>query len=254
LAKEGREAKRSDAIAARDDKYATKRLYTADAIADGNVKETPLSAADFKSFFGEDYEIGTDANGLPKMGSRINRQLQNRFLTWASVNKRKATMSAYQDWVANDPAANSLVTQNNNQGVIGAGVLKGYAAPDTSGGAGVDVSDFSSTAQSSTGNKAQKPTGLTIPKVTATATYDKMQRKSENMRSSDYQKYEQSMPSTIPPNAVQKTDANGGIYYELKASKTNPSPPDGFFRKSDNYRSPDYNVFISNTTGFASSN
>jgi len=37
LAKEGREAKRSDAIAARDDKYATKRLYTADAIADGNV-------------------------------------------------------------------------------------------------------------------------------------------------------------------------------------------------------------------------
>jgi len=257
LAKEGREAKRSDAIAKRDHKYAVDRLYTADAIADGNVKpeeETPLSAADFKSFFGEDYEIGTDANGLPKMGSRINRQLQNRFLTWASVNKRKATMSAYQDWVANDPAAQSLSLNNKNQNVIGAGVLKGYAAPDISNGEQIDLSDFSSTAQSSTGNKAQKPTGLTIPKVTATATYDKMQRKSENMRSSDYQKYEQSMPSTIPPNAVQKTDANGGIYYELKASKTNPSPPDGFFRKSDNYRSPDYNVFISNTTGFASSN
>jgi len=68
---------------------------------------------------------------------------------------------------------------NKNQNVIGAGVLKGYAAPDTSNGEQIDLSDFSSTAQSSTGNKAQKPTGLTIPKVTATATYDKMQRKSK---------------------------------------------------------------------------
>jgi len=217
-------------------------------------KETPYSATDLKALFTEEYEVGTDANGLPKMGSRINRQLQNRFLIWATNNGKKASPLTYQLWVASDPAANSLVTQNNNQGVIGAGVLKGFAEPNISNGEQIDLSDFSSTAQSSTGNKAQKPTGLTIPKVTATATYDKMQRKSENMRSSDYQKYEQSMPSTIPPNAVQKTDANGGIYYELKASKTNPSPPDGFFRKSDNYRSPDYNVFISNTTGFASSN
>ena len=128
LAKEDREAKRSDAIAARDDKYATKRLYTADAIADGNVKpekETPLSAADFKSFFGEDYEISTDANGLTKMGNRINRALQNRFLTWASVNKRKATMSAYQDWVATDPAAQSLASPNKDIDMNGKGVLKG---------------------------------------------------------------------------------------------------------------------------------
>lgn len=128
LAKEGREAKRSDAIAARDDKYATKRLYTADAIADGNVKpekETPLSAADFKSLFGEDYEIGKDANGLPKMGNHINRALQNRFLAWASVNKRKATMSAYQDWVANDPAAQSLASPNKDIDMNGKGVLKG---------------------------------------------------------------------------------------------------------------------------------
>ena len=145
LAKEEREAKRSDEIAKRDHKYAVDRLYVADSISDGNEKEkrkeTPLSAADLKYFFGEDYEIGTDANGLPKMGSRINRQLQNRFLKWASVNKRKATMSAYQDWVANDPAAQSLSLNNENQDVIGAGVLKGYAVPDTSGGAGVDVSD-----------------------------------------------------------------------------------------------------------------
>lgn len=129
LAKEGREAKRSDAIAARDDKYATKRLYTADAIADGNVKpekETPLSAADFKSLFGEDYEIWKDANGLPKMGNRINRQLQNKFLAWASVNKRKATMSAYQDWVATDPAAQSLDETNKDIDMNGKGVLKGF--------------------------------------------------------------------------------------------------------------------------------
>ena len=102
LAKEDREAKRSDAIAKRDNKYAVDRLYVADSIADGNEKpETPLSASDLKSLFGEDYEIGKDANGLPKMGNRIDRQLQNKFLAWASVNKRKATMSAYQDWVAN---------------------------------------------------------------------------------------------------------------------------------------------------------
>ena len=257
IAAEERAAKRSDAIAARDDKYATKRLYTADAIADGNEKpekETPLSAADFKSFFGEDYEISTDANGLTKMGNRINRALQNRFLTWASVNKRKATMSAYQDWVANDPAAQSLSLNNKNQNVIGAGVLKGYAAPDTSGGAGVDVSDFNSANKVNAGGNPQKPTGLSIPKVTATATYDKMQRLSENMRSPDYQKYTESMPNEIPVEAAQKTDMDGGLYYELLASKKYPSPPDGFMRKSNNYRSPDYNVFVSNSTGFASSN
>ena len=257
LAKEERAAKRSDAIAARDDKYATKRLYTADAIADGNEKpekETPLSAADFKNFFGEDYEISTDANGLTKMGNRINRALQNRFLTWASVNKRKATMSAYQDWVANDPAAQSLASPNKNQNIIGVGILKGYAAPDTSGGAGVDVSDFNSANQVNAGGNPQKPTGLSIPKVTATATYDKTQRLSKNMRSPDYQKYTESMPNEIPVEATQKTDMDGGLYYELLASKKYPSPPDGFMRKSNNYRSPDYNVFVSNSTGFASSN
>ncbi len=145
LAKEGREAKRSDAIAARDDKYATKRLYTADSIADGNVKpekETPLSAADFKSFFGEDYEIGTDANGLTKMGNRINRALQNRFLTWASVNKRKATMSAYQDWVANDPAAQSLASPNKDIDMNGKGVLKGVPVIGLEGESGaIELND-----------------------------------------------------------------------------------------------------------------
>ena len=121
LAKEERAAKRSDAIAARDDKYAVDRLYTADAIADGNVKpekETPLSASDLKSLFGEDYEIGKDANGLPKMGNRIDRQLQNKFLAWASVNKRKATMSAYQDWVANGNQGQPQPKQDKNSGNV----------------------------------------------------------------------------------------------------------------------------------------
>jgi hypothetical protein len=116
----------------------------ADSISDGNVKpekETPLSASDLKSLFGEDYEIGKDANGLPKMGNRINRQLQNKFLAWATSKGKKATPLAYQLWVASDPAAQSLASPNKDQNIIGAGVLKGYAAPDTSGGAGVDVSD-----------------------------------------------------------------------------------------------------------------
>ena len=257
LAKEEREAKRSDAIAKRDHKYAVDRLYTADSISDGNEKpekETPLSASDLKSLFGEDYETGKDANGLPKMGNRINRQLQNKFLAWATSKGKKATPLAYQLWVASDPAAQSLASPNKDQNIIGAGVLKGYAAPDTSGGAGVDVSDFNSANQVNAGGNPQKPTGLSIPKVTATATYDKMQRLSKNMRSPDYQKYTESMPNKIPVEAAQKTDMDGGLYYELLASKKYPSPPDGFMRKSNNYKSPDYNVFISNSTGFASSN
>ena len=121
LAKEDREAKRSDAIAKRDHKYAVDRLYTADSIADGNVKpekETPLSASDLKSLFGEDYETGKDANGLPKMGNRINRQLQNKFLAWASVNKRKATMSAYQDWVSIGNQGQPQPKQDKNSGNV----------------------------------------------------------------------------------------------------------------------------------------
>ena len=217
-------------------------------------KETPYSATDLKALFTEEYEVGTDANGLPKMGSRINRQLQNRFLIWATNNGKKASPLTYQLWVSSDPAAQSLSLNNKNQDIIGAGVLKGYAAPDTSGGAGVDVSDFNSANQVNAGGNPQKPTGLSIPKVTATATYDKMQRLSENMRSPNYQKYTESMPNEIPVEATQKTDMDGGLYYELLASKKYPSPPDGFMRKSNNYRSPDYNVFVSNSTGFASSN
>jgi len=128
LAKEGREAKRSDAIAKRDHKYAVDRLYVADSISDGNVKpekETPLSASDLKSLFGEDYEIGKDANGLPKMGNRINRQLQNKFLAWATSKGKKATPLAYQLWVATDPAAQALSTQSGDMG--GNGVLKGFS-------------------------------------------------------------------------------------------------------------------------------
>ena len=118
LAKEERAAKRSDAVAKRDNKYAVDRLYVADSITDGNEKETPLSASDLKSLFGEDYEIGKDANGLPKMGNRIDRQLQNKFLAWASVNKRKATMSAYQDWVANGNQGQPQPKQDKNSGNV----------------------------------------------------------------------------------------------------------------------------------------
>jgi hypothetical protein len=247
LAKEEREAKRSDAIAARDDKYATKRLYTADAIADGNVKETPLSAADFKSFFGEDYEIGTDDNGLPKMGSRINRQLQNRFLTWASVNKRKATMSAYQDWVANDPAAQSLASPNKDQNVIGVGVLKGYAAPDTSGGAAVDVSDAP---KLNLGNQGAAqpvsgaPKALTVNPSAAS-----------NQQSATPTEESIAKPVT-KTQVVSKRQGRGGqmsapktiIYQEIQGKFRDPIP-DGFKRKKAPFgtdvRTPEYNVFVS---------
>ena len=229
LAKEGREAKRSDAIAARDDKYATKRLYTADAIADGNVKpekETPLSAADFKSLFGEDYEIGKDANGLPKMGNRINRQLQNRFLTWASVNKRKAMMSTYQDWVANDPAAQSLASPNKDIDMNGKGVLKGYSAPDTSGGAGVDVSDAP---KLNLGNQGAVPKSLTIPRPVPTVSYENMPIKS------------------VTKTAVKQGRGGGSYtYQEVLATRDMPIPPEGFKRKSLSERDPNFNVFVSN--------
>ena len=226
LAKEDREAKRSDAIAARDDKYATKRLYTADAIADGNVKETPLSAADFKSFFGEDYEIGTNANGLPKMGNRINRALQNRFLTWASVNKRKATMSAYQDWVANDPAAQSLDETNKDIDMGGNGVLKGFSV---TGLEEINKADMANRPPLVAGNQsaaqpASSVSGLTIPRPVPTATYE------------------------VPPpiGATRIGNPRIGTFYQVNQSKDMPVPPDGFKRLSVNPRSPDFNVFVSN--------
>ena len=167
LAKEEREAKRSDAIAKRDHKYAVDRLYTADSINDGNEKpekETPLSAADFKSFFGEDYEISTDANGLTKMGNRINRALQNRFLTWASVNKRKATMSAYQDWVANDPAAQSLASPNKDIDMNGKGVLKGVPVIGLEGEAGaIELNDRQPVSVEKPSSSAAQPASPVSP-------------------------------------------------------------------------------------------
>lgn len=228
LAKEGREAKRSDAIAARDDKYATKRLYTADAIADGNVKpekETPLSAADFKSLFGEDYEIWKDANGLPKMGNRINRQLQNKFLAWASVNKRKATMSAYQDWVATDPAAQSLDETNKDIDMNGKGVLKGFPVIGLEEVNKADMDDRSPLVVGNQGaaKPASSVSGLTIPRPVPTATYE------------------------VPPpiGATRIGNPRIGNFYQVNQSKDMPVPPDGFKRLSVNPRSPDFNVFVS---------
>ena len=229
LAKEGREAKRSDAIAARDDKYATKRLYTADAIADGNVKpekETPLSAADFKSFFGEDYEIGTDANGLPKMGNRINRALQNRFLTWTSVNKRKATMSVYQDWVANDPAAQSLASPNKDIDMNGKGVLKGFSV---TGLEEVNKADMDDRSPLVVGNQGAVPKSLTIPRPVPTVSYE-------------------NMPIKSVTKTATKQGRGGGryTYQEVLATRDMPVPPEGFKRKSLSERDPNFNVFVSN--------
>ena len=61
------------------------------------------------------------------------------------------------------------------------------------------------------------------------------------------------MPEEVPIEAVKKTDATGRFFIlSLKIAKY-PIPPNGFMRKSNNSRSPDYNVFISNTSGFSSS-
>ena len=229
LAKEERAAKRSDAIAARDDKYATKRLYTADAIADGNEKpekETPLSAADFKNFFGEDYEISTDANGLTKMGNRINRALQNRFLTWASVNKRKATMSAYQDWVANDPAAQSLASPNKDIDMNGKGVLKDFSVTGLSTDAAAVQLDKLPLNLS---NQGAVPKSLTIPRPVPTVSYE-------------------NMPIKSVTKTATKQGRGGGryTYQEVLATRDMPVPPEGFKRKSLSERDPNFNVFVSN--------
>ena len=128
IAKEGREAKTAATKAATEHGYKMSELGEAGRQARLNIKpekETPLSAADLKSLFGEDYEIGKDANGLPKMGNRINRQLQNKFLAWATSKGKKATPLAYQLWVATDPAAQALSTQSGDMG--GNGVLKGFS-------------------------------------------------------------------------------------------------------------------------------
>ena len=249
LAKEEREAKRSDAIAARDDKYATKRLYTADAIADGNVKpekETPLSAADFKSFFGEDYEIGTDANGLPKMGNRINRALQNRFLTWASVNKRKATMSAYQDWVANDPAAQSLASPNKDIDMNGKGVLKGVPVIGLEGEAGaIELNDRKPVSVEKPSSSAAQPaspvSGLTVrPPAQA-------QEKTEVATPAKPVKKVQVLTKISGIHNLKKETKINNPYQEIQGKYGDPIP-DGFKRKSSygDIYGKEYNTFVSN--------
>ena len=226
LAKEDREAKRSDAIAKRDHKYAVDRLYVADSITDGNEKETPLSAADFKSLFGEDYEIGKDANGLPKMGNHINRALQNRFLTWASVNKRKATMSVYQDWVANDPAAQSLASPNKDIDMNGKGVLKDFSV---TGLEEVNKADMDNRPPLVLGNQGAVPKSLTIPRPVPTVSYENMPIKS------------------VTKTATKQGRGGGSYtYQEVLSTRDMPVPPEGFKRKSLSERDPNFNVFVSN--------
>jgi hypothetical protein len=249
LAKEERAAKRSDAIAARDDKYATKRLYTADAIADGNVKpekETPLSAADFKSFFGEDYEIGTDANGLTKTGNRINRALQNRFLTWASVNKRKATMSAYQDWVANDPAAQSLASPNKDIDMNGKGVLK-LVPIGLEGEAGaIELNDrqpVSVEKPSSSAAKPASPVGLTVKPPAQTKENTEVATPAKPV------KKVQVLTKISGMRGSEKQTKTNNPYQEIQGKFGDPIP-NGFKRKKASWdvdvRRPEYNVFVSN--------
>ena len=182
------------------------------------------------------------------MGSRINRALQNRFLTWASVNKRKATMSAYQDWFANDPAAQSLASPNKDQNVIGIGVLKGYAAPDTSGGAGVDVSDAPKLELGNQGAAqpvSGAPKALTVNPTSATSSQQNATPTEESI----------AKPVT-KTQVVSKRQGRGGqmsapktiIYQEIQGKFGDPIP-DGFKRKKAPFgtdvRTPEYNVFVS---------
>jgi len=128
LAKEEREAKRNAEEYALQHKYKVGEIRETGRQTRLNTKpekDTPYSASDLKTLFSEEYEIGTDANGLPKMGSRINRQLQNKFLAWATSKGKKATPLAYQLWVATDPAAQSLASPNKDIDMNGKGVLKG---------------------------------------------------------------------------------------------------------------------------------
>ena len=248
LAKEDREAKRSDAIAKRDNKYAVDRLYVADSITDGNEKETPLSASDLKSLFGEDYEIGKDANGLPKMGNRINRALQNRFLAWASVNKRKATMSAYQDWVANDPAAQSLASPNKDIDMNGKGVLKGVPVIGLEGESGaIELNDrqpVSVEKPSSSAAKPASPVGLTV-KPPAQA-----QEKTEVATPAKPVSKTQLVQTHVgTKRGLQQIVPKNNPYQEIQGKFGDPIP-NGFKRKKANWdtdvRSPEYNVFVSN--------
>ena len=247
LAKEDREAKRSDAIAARDDKYATKRLYTADSISDGNVKETPLSASDLKSLLGEDYEIGKDANGLPKMGNRINRQLQNKFLAWASVNKRKATMSAYQDWVATDPAAQSLASPNKDIDMNGKGVLKDIPVKGLEEINKVDMSGKPPLVLG--GQGAAKPASPVSRLTVRPPAQAQAQENTEVAIPAKPVKKVQVLTKISGMRGSEKQTKTNNPYQEIQGKFGDPIP-DGFKRKKSPFgtdiRTPEYNVFVSN--------
>ena len=236
LAKEERAAKRSDAVAKRDNKYAVDRLYVADSITDGNEKETPLSASDLKSLFGEDYEIGKDVNGLPKMGNRINRQLQNKFLAWATSKGKKATPLAYQLWVASDPAAQSLASPNKDIDMNGKGVLKGVPVIGLEGESGAielndrqPVSVEKPSATKTPTAKPSTPKSLTVPRPIPTVSYENMPIKS------------------VTKTAVRQGRGGGSYtYQEVLSTRDMPVPPEGFKRKSLSERDPNFNVFVSN--------
>jgi len=259
LAKEDREAKRSDAVAKRDNKYAVDRLYVADSISDGNVKpekETPLSASDLKSLFGEDYEIGKDANGLPKMGNRINRQLQNKFLAWATSKGKKATPLAYQLWVATDPAAQALSTQSGDMG--GNGVLKGFSV---TGLEEVNKADMDNRPPLVLGNQgAAKPVSVEKPSSSAAQPASPVSGLTVRPPAQAQENTEVAIPAK-PVKKVQVLTKISGMRGSEKQTKTN-NPyqeiqgkfrdpiPDGFKRKKAPFgtdiRTPEYNVFVSN--------
>jgi len=227
IAKEGREAKTAATKAATEHGYKMSELGEAGRQARLNIKpekETPLSAADLKSLFGEDYEIGKDANGLPKMGNRINRQLQNKFLAWATSKGKKATPLAYQLWVATDPAAQALSTQSGDMG--GNGVLKGFSV---TGLEEVNKADMANRPPLVLGNQGAVPKSLTIPRPVPTVSYENMPIKS------------------VTKTAVKQGRGGGSYtYQEVLATRDMPIPPEGFKRKSLSERDPNFNVFVSN--------
>ena len=160
------------------------------------------------------------------MGNRTNRALQNRFLTWASVNKRKATMSAYQDWVANDPAAQSLASPNKDIDMNGKGVLKGFSV---TGLEEVNKADMDDRSPLVVGNQGAVPKSLTIPRPVPTVSYE-------------------NMPIKSVTKTATKQGRGGGryTYQEVLATRDMPVPPEGFKRKSLSERDPNFNVFVSN--------
>lgn len=109
----------------------------------------------------------------------FNQDRYDDFMLFSHANNLDPDDNAYRLWRKSKKGEQSLSLNNENQDVIGAGVLKGYAVPDTSGGAGVDVSDAPKLNLGNQGaaqpvQPASPVSGLTtrpVPQVVPTASY-----------------------------------------------------------------------------------